>query len=725
MENGKNGFILKYISKVYSFLILLILVTALSVSSYIVHEEFERSYIIFTQHSLDSQLFLKDQFKDIQDNIDVIAQMPSLKDMTEAKTQNRKAMRKAEVEDDFYHIMSVREDFKQIRYINESGHEVVRVNNVGDKTEVVPEEELQDNSDRDYFTKTMSLDDGQTYISDFDLYTEDGRITEPIKPNIRFAKKVYTPEGEDAGIVAINVRAQDAIDFIKTISGIRYENLAIVDGEGYFWKKSTTQVRRYKEEITELNDVVEQSSAIVVITDTSGNIEYVNQKFVETSGYEKDEVLGKNPRMWSTKKTTKDEYNRLWKKIKSGDSWSGTLQNRRKNGQLFWEKAIITPIKDKSGKIVKYAQISEDITEIVEMQKRLAENERLLENVFTLSAVGIALVRTDGSIIRHNESFRKIIDASMQKIKKVNIKDYFKSQGDQEFEKTLEKMLKGSAAKECEKRFVTAKQKEKWARINMIPVRRQDKGIDHLILLMTDVTEQKRIDQMKNDLISFASHELKTPLTSISSMTNMVYDQDLGKINQKQQSALKLSIENIKRLNDIIRTMLDVSRVEAKKIKYKKEKFNLKAAVDDAVETAKALAEERGIKIKNKAASKTTVETDRDRLIQVVINLITNAVKYNKEGGTVWVQTQTVGNRFEITVRDDGVGISPDDLPHIFDKMYQAKKTQRQTGGLGFGLYLGKKMIEDLGGKIDVESVLGEGTQFTITLPYKKTKTIR
>ncbi len=146
--------------------------------------------------------------------------------------------------------------------------------------------------------------------------------------------------------------------------------------------------REYESQLRKMKEVIEQSPLAIVITDTEGNIEYVNPKFVETTGYESYEVLGKNPRFLKSDYTTKDEYKKLWETIKSGKQWKGVFRNKKKNGEYFWESAIIIPVKDTNGEITNFLAIKEDITEQIKMKNEL-DLSRKMEAIGQLAS-GIA-----------------------------------------------------------------------------------------------------------------------------------------------------------------------------------------------------------------------------------------------------------------------------------------------------------------------------------------------
>ena len=230
--------------------------------------------------------------------------------------------------------------------------------------------------------------------------------------------------------------------------------------------------------------------------------------------------------------------------------------------------------------------------------------------------------------------------------------------------------------------------------------------------------ELEKIDAMKDDLISMASHELKTPLTSIISLLELVLEE-----SEEQKKTLTIIFKDAQGLNAIIDNMLDISRIESGRINYNLDKFSLKQILEECAQTAKQLLLEKNINLKMNVSNSFTIFADKNRVSQVILNLITNAIKYGKGGGNIWVSASEEKDKVVLNMKDDGIGISKEDLPKLFTKMFRAEKSTRGAlKGMGFGLYISKKIIEDLGGQIKVESKLEKGTTFHVLFPKKKTK---
>lgn len=242
--------------------------------------------------------------------------------------------------------------------------------------------------------------------------------------------------------------------------------------------------------------------------------------------------------------------------------------------------------------------------------------------------------------------------------------------------------------------------------------------------------ELKRLDQLKSTFISSVSHELRTPLTVIKEFISLMLEGHVGSLSEDQREYLGIANKNIIRLTNLIETLLDFSRIESGKgLKLKFEPSRLMEIVEDVVMTFSQQAEEKGITLENRLDPDIPpVLIDRNRLVEVFINLIGNGIKFTPPGGRITIDSKGLTEKrdyLKIVVTDTGVGILPEDLPKIFDRFYQGGRTQ--TGvitGTGLGLAITKEIIEGHGGFIHAESKFGNGASFVFALPVFGIETI-
>ncbi|MDD4201890.1 MAG: HAMP domain-containing sensor histidine kinase [Candidatus Omnitrophica bacterium] len=228
----------------------------------------------------------------------------------------------------------------------------------------------------------------------------------------------------------------------------------------------------------------------------------------------------------------------------------------------------------------------------------------------------------------------------------------------------------------------------------------------------------KELNKLKSEFVSIVSHEFRTPLSCIKESINITLDGTLGDLNQEQKEFLIAAKENIDRLSRLINDVLDYQKVEAGKMEYFIAEHDLNMVVKDACRIIQPLADKKGLTLNFQANEHgCRMKLDKDKIIQVLLNLINNAIKFT-ERGNVDIVVKDEQDNFHILVKDTGIGIAKEDIPRLFESFEQVGKGKK-TGGTGLGLAISKKIIEAHNGKIWVESEQGQGTTFHFTLPKK------
>ena len=226
---------------------------------------------------------------------------------------------------------------------------------------------------------------------------------------------------------------------------------------------------------------------------------------------------------------------------------------------------------------------------------------------------------------------------------------------------------------------------------------------------------------MKSDFISLVSHELRTPLTSILGFSSYMLTGKLGAVADTQKPALDSIHRQAKRLSAIISDFLDISRIESGKIEMKKEAVPVSQVAGRVVEDLRPQANEKHVQVSARVEDGSlplVAAGDEQRIAQVFTNLIGNALKFTEPNGRVDVTLSRHNGEVICRVADTGCGIPPDELDRVFDRFYQVEKVvTRKSGGTGLGLAIVKNIIEAHGGRVWIESQVGQGTQVSFTLP--------
>ena len=239
--------------------------------------------------------------------------------------------------------------------------------------------------------------------------------------------------------------------------------------------------------------------------------------------------------------------------------------------------------------------------------------------------------------------------------------------------------------------------------------------------LETSNERLQELNRLKSAFVSVASHEIRTPITSIKGYTENLLDHLAGPLTERQHHYLSRIMTNINRLMNIIEELLNLATIEAGQVTVHRESFAIRALFSEALESFRPAASAKGITIEGATGEEDLyVMADKDKLRQAFTNLLGNAVKFTPRGGHVQVAAVQRGSNVEITVSDNGTGIAAEELPRIFDRFYRGHNGMNHEQGAGLGLAIAKTLVELHGGRINVESQLGKGSRFTIPMDAQR-----
>jgi len=238
--------------------------------------------------------------------------------------------------------------------------------------------------------------------------------------------------------------------------------------------------------------------------------------------------------------------------------------------------------------------------------------------------------------------------------------------------------------------------------------------------------EHKQIDQAKTRFLSITSHELRSPMTPMKAQLQMLDKGYFGKLNEKQKKSLETVLRNTDRLDKIIVDFLEVSRIEAARLKFTFKKIRLNKAIRELVNYMKGFMPEKNVSIEMNLGKLPVIEVDPDRVSQVLRNLISNAIKFSKNGGAILVSAHPRKDHILFSIEDNGIGMDQRDQLRVFEPFFQAEQTiYRSRQGTGLGLAICKGLVESQNGKIWLESDLNRGTAVYFTVPFKPVHTIK
>ena len=238
--------------------------------------------------------------------------------------------------------------------------------------------------------------------------------------------------------------------------------------------------------------------------------------------------------------------------------------------------------------------------------------------------------------------------------------------------------------------------------------------------------ERREIDDAKTEFLSITSHELRSPITPMKAQLQMLEQGYFGKLSKKQKESLEIIIRNTDRLDNIIMDFLEISRIEAARLKFNFRETDLTETLSETVKFMEGFAKEKNIKLVLDYDKLPTIEADPDRISQVLRNLINNAIKFSEENSKIEIKAKLREKDILFSVKDYGKGISSDDQIRIFEPFYQVEKhSRRKYGGTGLGLAICRGIVESQNGKIWVESKPGKGSNFCFTIPLEPVRDIK
>ena len=620
------------------------------------------------------------------------------------------------------------------------------------------------------FFDSISKNKYDIILSDFNLRGFDGfgalRLCNEICPDIPFIC-VSGSIGEETAIELLKLGAVDYVLKDKP------ERLPFSIKRALEEVKGREAHRKAENERRKLFWAVEQSPNSIIITNTEGFIEYANPNTFKLTGYAKEELIGQNPRIFSSGEKPREEYSNMWDTIKAGKDWTGEFHNKKKNGELYWESATIAPILEEKGAISNFLAIKEDITE----RKKAEQIQRVIFNISNAASTTdsleqlIILIRKElGTIIDTSNFILALYDAKSDSI---SLPFYI-----DQYDKFTTLPVEGSATG-----YVIKTQKSLLANLDKIheledtgligrygaecliwlgvPIMIEGKVIGVMALqsytdanaynksdqeMMEFIVDQigmtihrknieqdlisakekaEESDRLKSAFLANMSHEIRTPMNGILGFAELLKDPELS--GETQEEYLKIIEKSGARMLNIINDIVDISKIESGQMNVSLSDTNLNKLLDDLFTFFKPETDKKKLQfslVKSLSDVQSLIKTDSDKLYAILTNLIKNSIKYTS-AGKVEFGYHAKGQHIEFFVKDTGIGIPVNRQEAIFERFIQADivdKMARQ--GAGLGLAISKAYVEMLGGRIWVHSQVDNGSAFFFAIPSAPTDSI-
>jgi PAS domain S-box-containing protein len=495
----------------------------------------------------------------------------------------------------------------------------------------------------------------------------------------------------------------------------------------------------------------------VIVGDFDGNIIVFNDGAKKIFGFDPQDVVGlKNIEDFYPDHLVKAGIlNILFDKLLHEGECIFELDRTRKNGELFPGQSLLTLVQDNEGRLVGFVEISEDITERKQKEKKIQElyekekrhrqelevSEEFNRGLLINAPNPILVTGLDNTVIHANPALEKLTGFTKGEIIG-KTPPYPWWPQDMMPDHQVEEVpgIKPESSKQ-EKCYVKRNGESFWVLQTVEPVK-YNGNIKYYLANLVDFTERKKtqdqlerankqlleLDKLKDNFISMVSHELRTPLTSIKSFTEILLNYEEDRTTQKE--FLRIIDSESDRLLRLINDFLDISKIQAGRMQWQKARLSLIDVIQQAADSLRPLIEEAKLVLSTDLQpGLPPVLGDKDRLIQVVTNLLSNSIKFTPESGNIIVKSWRensldTGDNEEniiVSISDSGIGIAPENFGLIFENFGQVGNSlKNKPKGTGLGLPICKKIIEYFGGKIWVESELGKGSTFFFSLPLVK-----
>jgi PAS domain S-box-containing protein len=479
----------------------------------------------------------------------------------------------------------------------------------------------------------------------------------------------------------------------------------------------------YRKAIEDIRDYA------IFMTNPEGLITNWNRGAQQMLGYTEEEAIGKDAaRLF----TTEDRAKSVPEKELATAAVEGRAEDERwhvrRDGSRFWASGIVTPVRDHTGKLIGFSKVMRDMTE----RNKLTEER---DRFFALSMDMLSIVHLDGRFQRVNPAFQKVLGYSEEELL---ARSLFELVHPDDRAKTLDGYVKlgtGEPVKLMENRLACKDGTYRWVAWSYFPVPEEGLafGVGRDItdlrrmheVLRLRAEELENANRVKDEFLATMSHELRTPLTSILGWSRLLHTNQLS--DKDKERAIQIIQRNAEAQSKLIEDLLDVSRIITGKLKIEFQPVSFAAITDSALSSLRPALDAKELKLETSIdPAAGPISGDPARLQQIITNLLSNAIKFTPNGGKIDVRLQRTDGHVRLDIKDTGVGISPEHLPHIFERFRQVDSSNvRAHGGLGLGLAIVDYLVRQQGGAVFVSSGgPGKGATFSVEFPLTSSEVI-
>ena len=489
--------------------------------------------------------------------------------------------------------------------------------------------------------------------------------------------------------------------------------------------KKTEEALRTSEE--RLRQLIESAKDYAIFTfDTERRVNTWNAGAEAMMGYSEQEILGQEadiifPREDREKGKPAYEVEQARDEgVAESEHW-----HLRKDGTTFYGSGTVRPLYDIEKTLVGFVKITRDLTASKKAERALLESEERLRITLESVEMGVWDWNIQTNSIKWNKQHFIMLGLDPQEDEKQM--DYFLKFVHKEDMETIGSKLRKAVYDgdifHAEFRIVRAHDREvRWMNGYGSTIAKDDLGhAVRMVGVIYDITARKKLEQQKDEFIDIASHELRTPVTSIKGYAEILQLRFNESEEDENSTLVKKLNSQVDRLTNLIRDLLDTTKIAEGKLELQLSEFDINELIASHVEELQRLSPKH--KLIFKQTNLKPITADKGRIEEVLINLISNAIKYSPKGGDVIVTTKALDDGIKVSVKDKGIGLSKENRKKIFDRFFRIDNSaDADFSGMGLGLYISAGIIHRHGGTIDVISKAGKGSTFYFTLPYFSAK---
>ncbi len=485
---------------------------------------------------------------------------------------------------------------------------------------------------------------------------------------------------------------------------------------------------KLKKSEAKFRTVVENVRMHIGAIDELGVFTIWNKYSEKMLGYKGEEAIGKlSPReLFETEK----EYRELLKTARTEGLYDRETNFVRKDGSVFPVHLIVAPRRE-GKKTTGYYGIAEDITERKRAENSLRQSEEKYRNLAETLNEGIWLLDKGAKTTFVNPALAEMLGYSGKELLGTPAADFLDSAGERKM-KEMMKRRKAGKKDRYELDFYKKDGKKMRALVSASPVKDEKGNYAGSLAGIIDITAEKaaeeelrkayaelmKVDEMKDDFMNIAAHELKTPLVTVIGYLDILQSGRMGKLSEEQKNSINIAYRNTRRLQLLINDIIDITKLESGTMRFNVKKFGPAKAILNVASDFRERAKEKRLHLKVDLPHKLkTITADERRVAQVLANLIDNAIKFTDKGA-ITISAKPGKNHLDISVTDTGKGINPSDMDKLFEKFFIGEQVLQKIGGTGLGLAICKGIALAHGGDILVGSKRGKGSTFTFRLPY-------